>query len=157
MIWKHKITAGHISPLEPDHKVFGSEKRDYFIITSYANGSHWMMKVADACALVNEQKSEPIVTHKAKKMYDNPTNWRLARDIWPEQYVEVEMLSPCCNAKLEGSRGDGVMIGSCSKCGENIVRQNPKTGIQERLDGKSPWTVEELRPVAVVKEKAAAA
>lgn len=56
-------------------------------------------------------------------------------------------VSPCCNAPVNGSLGDGVLIGSCSKCDESVVRLNPKTGIQEWLDGHSPWTQTPLREV----------
>lgn len=55
--------------------------------------------------------------------------------------------SPCCDAKIDASLGDGVLIGSCSVCGKNILRLNPETGAQEWLDGRSPWTHEPLRAV----------
>ena len=48
--------------------------------------------------------------------------------------------SPCCGAKVEASLGDGVFIGSCSQCGGNVCRVNPRTGELEWLDGESPWT-----------------
>ncbi len=57
------------------------------------------------------------------------------------------LLSPCHDAIIDSSRGDGVTIGSCSICYENVVRLNDRTGLQEWLDGASPWTTEELRPV----------
>lgn len=55
--------------------------------------------------------------------------------------------SPCCDAVIHGSRGDGVFVGSCSVCTAYVVRLNPRTGVEEWLDGKSPWTTEELRPI----------
>ncbi len=59
----------------------------------------------------------------------------------------AERLSPCCNATISASLGDGVLIGSCTKCKDNVIRQNPKTGAEEWLDGKSPWTDTKLRLV----------
>lgn len=53
--------------------------------------------------------------------------------------------SPCCGASIDASRGDGVWIGSCSACGANVIRINPRTGRQEWLDGASPWTTRSLR------------
>jgi len=47
--------------------------------------------------------------------------------------------SLCCNAEIWASMGDGVLIGSCSNCGISVCRVNPKTGIAEWLNGKSPW------------------
>jgi hypothetical protein len=58
-----------------------------------------------------------------------------------------ELFSPCCGAKMSASLGDGVLIGTCDKCGTNVYRLNPKTWKEEWLDGKSPWTQEPLRPV----------
>ncbi|HZT98983.1 MAG TPA: hypothetical protein VFA10_04950 [Ktedonobacteraceae bacterium] len=58
-----------------------------------------------------------------------------------------ELLSPCHQAVIEASLGDGVLIGSCSACGTNVVRVSPRTGKQEWLDGESPWTQKELRLV----------
>ena len=58
-----------------------------------------------------------------------------------------KLLSPCHQATIDGSLGDGVLIGSCSECFESVVRINSMTGKAEWLDGKSPWTDEELRPV----------
>jgi len=47
----------------------------------------------------------------------------------------------CCKgARIDGSMSDGVMVGSCSKCGKNVVRMNPRTGKQEWLHGESPWS-----------------
>jgi hypothetical protein len=61
-----------------------------------------------------------------------------------------ELLSPCHNAPIWASLADGVMVGSCSSdgCDTNVVRLNPRTLLQEWLDGNSPWTQYELRPVA---------
>lgn len=55
--------------------------------------------------------------------------------------------SACCDAPLSGSLGDGVLIGSCSKCYQNQTRVNPRTGTVEWLDGKSPWSEGDLRHV----------
>lgn len=51
--------------------------------------------------------------------------------------------------RLDASLGDGVLIGSCRVCHQNIVRLNPKTGRVEWLDGESPWTANALRPVEI--------
>lgn len=59
-------------------------------------------------------------------------------------------LSPCHQAKILCSLGDGVMIGSCEVCHVCVVRINPKTGVEEWLDGNSPWTPLPLRPVTAV-------
>lgn len=56
-----------------------------------------------------------------------------------------EVLSPCHEATVIASLGDGVLIGSCSVCYTNIVRTNLRTGLVEWLDGNSPWTTRELR------------
>lgn len=56
--------------------------------------------------------------------------------------------SPCCNAQIDASRGDGVTIGSCANCGTNVCRINPRTDQQEWLNGKSPWYLgDDLRPM----------
>lgn len=65
---------------------------------------------------------------------------------------EKKLLSPCCDARIDMSLGDGVPIGSCSKCSNYVVRVNPKTNVEEWLDGNSPWTPDTLRPV--VRENA---
>jgi len=57
------------------------------------------------------------------------------------------IVSPCHNAKIGFSLGDGVQIGSCQECYKDVVRINPQTGVEEWLDGKSPWTKGNLRPV----------
>lgn len=56
-------------------------------------------------------------------------------------------MSPCHEAKILFSLGDGVSIGCCGTCHSNVVRVNPGTGVQEWLDGNSPWTKRSLRPV----------
>lgn len=55
--------------------------------------------------------------------------------------------SPCCDATIGASLADGVLAGYCHKCNKAVVRVNPETGKREWLDGKQPWTHEELRPV----------
>ncbi len=55
---------------------------------------------------------------------------------------EDEKLSLCCRAKIFGSLGDGVIIGTCSTCDTNVARVNPRTGKREWLNGASPWTTE---------------
>lgn len=55
--------------------------------------------------------------------------------------------SPCHDARINAARSDGVMVGSCDECGANVVRINPQTGVEEFLDGNSPWTEKDLRPV----------
>jgi len=57
------------------------------------------------------------------------------------------IVSPCCNASIGMTLGDGVQIGSCNQCFKNVVRINPNTGVEEWLDGESPWTKKNLRPV----------
>ena len=51
------------------------------------------------------------------------------------------------DAELWASFGDGTLVGSCSVCSKEVVRVNPRTGVEEWLDGHSPWTTEPLRPV----------
>ena len=51
-----------------------------------------------------------------------------------------EHVKCCRKAKIYSSLADGVLVGSCSKCGKNVVRLNPRTGQQEWLHGESPWT-----------------
>lgn len=62
--------------------------------------------------------------------------------------VDGKVISTCHNSLLDASRADGVFVGWCRECGEGIVRKNPRTGIEEYLDGQSPWTGDDdLRPV----------
>ena len=58
-----------------------------------------------------------------------------------------KLLSPCHQASIDFSRADGVNVGSCSVCGKQWVRQNPRTRITEWLDNYSPWYEGDLRPV----------
>ena len=51
-----------------------------------------------------------------------------------------EHVKCCKRAQVDMSLSDGVLVGSCSKCGKNVVRLNPRTGNQEWLHGESPWT-----------------
>jgi hypothetical protein len=60
---------------------------------------------------------------------------------------EQERLSPCCQTTIWTASGDGVLIGSCSSCGQAVIRRNPRTGREEWLDGHSPWTRNDLRPI----------
>ena len=53
---------------------------------------------------------------------------------------KTEHAKCCKRAKVLISLSDGVLVGSCSKCGRNVVRLNPRTGNQEWLHGESPWT-----------------
>ena len=62
--------------------------------------------------------------------------------------MEMTTVSPCCNATIHSSLSDGVLVGHCSKCLENVIRVNPRTRLEEWLNGKSPWTEEDLRPPA---------
>lgn len=39
--------------------------------------------------------------------------------------------SPCCKDAIYASMADGVLSGSCAKCGEYVSRRNPKTGAVE--------------------------
>jgi hypothetical protein len=41
--------------------------------------------------------------------------------------------SPCCNARVWASLGDGVLLGSCPKCLKVVYRINPSTGDVERV------------------------
>jgi hypothetical protein len=54
-------------------------------------------------------------------------------------------ISKCCQATIETSLFDGILLGRCSICCKNVARINPNTGNPEWLDGKSPWTKEPLR------------
>lgn len=58
-------------------------------------------------------------------------------------------LSECCKAKIDGSLGDGVLIGSCGECHKMVCRVNPRTRRREWLDGASPWDSRDntLRPM----------
>lgn len=57
-------------------------------------------------------------------------------------------LSPCHSAGIDFSLGDGVMIGSCGVCQQDVCRVNPQTGQHEWLDGESPWSSrDDLRPM----------
>lgn len=59
-----------------------------------------------------------------------------------------KLLSPCCSATIDVSLADGILVGSCSVCCKNVIRINPHTGVQEWLDGKSPWTNNTLRAIS---------
>lgn len=56
-------------------------------------------------------------------------------------------LSNCHNAQISSSRADGVTVGYCTVCDEPVVRINPRTGVEEWLEGASPWSADSLRPV----------
>jgi hypothetical protein len=62
-------------------------------------------------------------------------------------FMELDVVSPCHDAVLDGSLGDGVLIGNCNSCGEEVSRMNPRTGVSEWLDGNSPWSQRALRPI----------
>lgn len=49
---------------------------------------------------------------------------------WVEQRRLVRH-SPCCKDAVWSSLADGVVAGSCARCGEWVVRLNPKTRKQE--------------------------
>ena len=59
---------------------------------------------------------------------------------------EAKHLSPCCGAVIDASLADGVLLGSCSKCGKSVTRQrlDGRSGA-EWLDGNSPWFNGKLR------------
>lgn len=60
-------------------------------------------------------------------------------------------VSPCHQAPISASRGDGVVIGSCSTCGAAVCRLNPRTGVSEWLGAESPWSQrDDLRPMDLV-------
>lgn len=61
--------------------------------------------------------------------------------------MTFQWLSPCCSVNIDASLGDGVLIGSCSKCSQNVCRVNPRTGKAEWLEGKSPWWEGDLTPM----------
>ena len=150
MVWRHKDSARRMEPLQPDRKVFGSAEDGYlYVITSYQYGSHFMSVVIDGF-VADDVHLYPILTEDVEKLYASG-NWRYARDIWPEQYVPVPMVSPCCSATIDVSRGDGVMFGHCRKCNRSVVRLNPQTKVLEWLDGHSPWTERDFRPVILVE------
>jgi hypothetical protein len=144
----HRVTAEHYLPLRPDCKVFGSAEKGYYILTPFANGSRWCMK-ADNGFAVQIGWLESILACDAAKMEADPTQWQLACKIWPDHYVVVELVSPCCSSTIDISRGDGVSIGSCSNCKKSVVRTNPQTGIQEWPDGELVWTSEQLGHVVI--------
>ena len=43
--------------------------------------------------------------------------------------------SRCCSAKIDATLADGILIGSCSKCGKVVVRVKPGTRTIEDLSG----------------------
>lgn len=51
------------------------------------------------------------------------------------------------SSRIIKGRATSVTSGICSACGQAIARLNPRTGVEEWLDGKSPYTSENLRPV----------
>jgi hypothetical protein len=61
---------------------------------------------------------------------------RRVTSVWPwsdEGWVEVSK-SPersCCGDAICAALADGVLCGSCAKCGAYVVRKNPKTGAIE--------------------------
>jgi exosome complex RNA-binding protein Csl4 len=62
--------------------------------------------------------------------------------------VNGKVISTCCNSTLSSARGDGVSYGFCAKCGDAVVRINPRTGVEEYLDGDSIWSgLDDLRKV----------
>ena len=61
--------------------------------------------------------------------------------------TQLKLVSPCHQATIGSSYGDGIMIGHCSECKTNVVRLNPRTGMQEWLNCNSPWTSENLEPL----------
>ena len=95
MVWKHKDSALRMEPLQPDRKVFESAEYGYhFVITSYQYGSHFTRIVING--FVVDENLHPILTKDVRRLFASRT-WRYARDIWPEQYVPVPMVSPCCS------------------------------------------------------------
>ena len=57
------------------------------------------------------------------------------------------LLAPCHpEATIGSALADGVLVGTCMDCLTMVVRINPKTGVEEWLDGRSPWTEGDLRP-----------
>ena len=53
-----------------------------------------------------------------------------------------EHVKCCKRAKVLSSLSDGVLVGSCSKCGR-IVLKHAKTGKVERVD----WLCEQIRAI----------
>lgn len=79
-------------------------------------------------------------------------SWRTLR-ISLRQALELRrtgITSTCCSARISMSRGDGVMIGSCDGCQQQVCRMNPRTEVAEWLDGASPWAKQSLRPMEIV-------
>jgi hypothetical protein len=71
----------------------------------------------------------------------------------PSDEKQRVRLSPCCNADLVATSGDGVIIGMCSACFTPLVRIHPLTGEEERLDGRSPWVPNLLQQVQSAPEE----
>ena len=72
----------------------------------------------------------------------------MAENVENGKVVDGKVMSTCHDSLLDASRSDGVTVGSCRVCGDDIVRINPRTNVEEYLDGRSPWTVkDDLRPV----------
>ena len=64
--------------------------------------------------------------------------------------VAGKVISTCHHSLLDFSCADGIHVWWCrvQECDKAIVRINPCTGVEEFLDGRSPWTIEDnLRPV----------
>lgn len=57
--------------------------------------------------------------------------------------VDGKVVSTCHGCLTSLSRADGVFVGWCQECNVAIVRINPRTGAEEFLDGRSPWTKED--------------
>lgn len=65
-------------------------------------------------------------------------------------HTDLELSSPCCKAKIKVVLHDGelMLIGSCVACSRAVSRKNPRTGVEEWLNGESPWTTrDDLEPV----------
>ena len=102
------------------------------------DGASWQLIVklrfVKGGSFMDELRERRLAELKAKFIVDSDeARLCLAR--------KVPVKSPCHrNSKIVSSLGDGVLVGSCEKCGANLLRINPRTGKQEWLHGASPWT-----------------
>lgn len=56
--------------------------------------------------------------------------------------VDLYIVSPCHRAVISSALSDGLLVGYCGECNEPVVRRRTQSGIDEWLDGRSPWSDE---------------
>ena len=122
--WKHVVDAGFLVPLAPETEVYGWPQMGFFIVVPNGDESCTIWSVlggyADTRLLPNlpPEKTAEFLRSNAKPRY--------ARDIWPNLYAAVDLLSPCCEARINTGLFD--QKGECGKCGNVVVRKDLATG-----------------------------